>query len=64
MSAWLVSPVFDSYCKFAAEQQRIYEKRLRGESPPWTTNPTLSNILIVLVVTDRTWSSTTSLGIK
>ncbi len=33
--------VFDSYWKFAAERQRIYEKRLRGERPPWTADPIL-----------------------
>jgi hypothetical protein len=33
--------VFDTYWKFAAERQRIYEKRVRGEPPPWTTDPIL-----------------------
>ena len=33
--------VFDSYWKFAAERQRIYEKRLKGESQPWTADPIL-----------------------
>jgi hypothetical protein len=34
--------VFDSYWKFAAERQRIYQKRLRGEPQPWTADPILS----------------------
>jgi alpha-glutamyl/putrescinyl thymine pyrophosphorylase clade 1 len=33
--------VFDSYWRFAAERQRVYEKRLRGESQPWTADPIL-----------------------
>ncbi len=33
--------VFNSYWKFAAERQRIYEKRLRGESQPWTADSIL-----------------------
>jgi hypothetical protein len=35
------TPVFESYCKLAAERYRIYEKRLRGEPPPWTPDPIL-----------------------
>jgi hypothetical protein len=33
--------VFDTYWKFAAERQRMYEKRLREESQPWTADPIL-----------------------
>jgi len=33
--------VFDTYWKFAAERQRIYEKRLKGEAQPWTADPIL-----------------------
>jgi hypothetical protein len=33
--------VFDTYWKFAAERQRMYEKRLRGEGQPWTGDPIL-----------------------
>lgn len=33
--------VFDTYWKFAAERQRMYEKRLRGEPQPWTADPIL-----------------------
>ena len=35
--------VFETYWKFAAERQRIYEKRLRGEPQPWTDDPVLSS---------------------
>jgi len=34
--------VFDTYWKFAAERYRIYEKRLRGQGQPWTTDPILN----------------------
>jgi hypothetical protein len=34
--------VFDTYWKFAAERQRMYEKRLRGECQPWTADPILN----------------------
>jgi hypothetical protein len=30
------SPVFESYWRFAAERQAIYERRLVGSEPPWT----------------------------
>lgn len=30
--------VFESYWRFAAERQRIFEKRLRGEGQPWTAD--------------------------
>ena len=33
--------VFDTYWRFAAERQRIFFKRARGESPPWTNDPIL-----------------------
>jgi hypothetical protein len=36
------SPVFESYWRFAAERHRVYEQRLRGLSPPWTSDPVLS----------------------
>jgi hypothetical protein len=35
--------VFDTYWKFAAERQRIFEKRVRGEPQPWTTDPILQD---------------------
>jgi len=34
--------VFDSYWRFAAERQRVYERRLNGDPQPWTDDPTLS----------------------
>lgn len=35
--------VFDSYWKFAAERQAMYERRLAGETGPWTDDPILRN---------------------
>jgi len=34
--------VFETYWRFAAERQRIFEKRLAGDPQPWTTDPILS----------------------
>ena len=34
--------VFDTYWNFAAERQRIYHRRVRGEPGPWTDDPVLS----------------------
>jgi hypothetical protein len=34
--------VFETYWEFAAERQRIFEKRLAGDPQPWTTDPILS----------------------
>lgn len=36
------TPVFDTYWRFAAERQAMYEARLRGEAGPWTSDPILS----------------------
>jgi hypothetical protein len=36
------TPVFDTYWHFAAERQRIYHRRVRGEPAPWTDDPVLS----------------------
>ncbi len=36
------TPVFDTYWRFAAERQRIYHRRVRGEPGPWTDDPVLS----------------------
>ncbi len=36
------TPVFDAYWYFAAERQRIFHQRVRGERPPWTSDPVLS----------------------
>lgn len=37
------TPVFDTYWKFAAERQIIYEARLGGHAGPWTTDAVLRN---------------------
>jgi len=36
------TPVFDTYWRFAAARQRIYEARLARQAPPWTDDPILS----------------------
>jgi hypothetical protein len=38
----LTTPVFDSYWHFAAERQRIFHRRVRGEPGPWTDDSVLS----------------------
>jgi hypothetical protein len=35
------TPVFDTYWRFAAARQGLYEARLRGQAPPWTSDPIL-----------------------
>lgn len=35
------TPVFDTYWRFAARRQEIYEARLAGRAGPWTTDPVL-----------------------
>lgn len=35
------TPVFDTYWRFAATRQSIYEARLDGTPAPWTANPVL-----------------------
>jgi alpha-glutamyl/putrescinyl thymine pyrophosphorylase clade 1 len=35
--------VFDAYWRFAAARQGIYEARLRGDAPPWTTDSILAS---------------------
>jgi hypothetical protein len=35
------TPVFETYWRFAAERQAMYEARLRGETGPWTSDPIL-----------------------
>lgn len=39
---FLTSPVFDTYWRFASRRQSLYEARLNGGRPPWTTDPVLS----------------------
>jgi hypothetical protein len=36
-----VSPVFDTYWRFAAERQQVYFRRLEGRAMPWTEDPVL-----------------------
>ncbi len=35
------SPVMDTYWQFATERQKIFFARVRGEFPPWTSDPIL-----------------------
>ena len=35
------TPVFDTYWRFAAARQALYEARLRGAAWPWTNDPIL-----------------------
>lgn len=37
-----VTPVYDTYWKFAVERQRVFMQRLAGAQPPWTTDPVIS----------------------
>lgn len=37
-----VTPVYESYWKFAAERQKVFRKRLIGSSGPWTFDPVIS----------------------
>ena len=34
--------VFETYWRLASERHAIFERRLRGEPPPWTEDPILS----------------------
>ena len=36
-----VTPVYESYWRFAAERQEVYLARLAAASPPWTSDPIL-----------------------
>jgi hypothetical protein len=36
------SAVFDTYWRFAVERHNVYLRRVRGESPPWTTDPVIA----------------------
>lgn len=39
---WLeATPVFDTYWRFAASRQEVYEARLAGRPGPWTADPVL-----------------------
>jgi hypothetical protein len=35
------TPVFDTFWRFAAARQSLYEARLRGQAAPWTSDPIL-----------------------
>ncbi|MED5024796.1 nucleotide kinase domain-containing protein [Pseudomonas aeruginosa] len=37
-----VTPVFDSYWRFAAERQKVFFRRLEGAPRPWTDDPVIS----------------------
>ncbi len=37
------TPVFDTYWRFACERQRVFHARVRGEQPPWTSDPIVEN---------------------
>ena len=37
------TPVFDTYWRFAAARQAVYEARLEGKPGPWTDDPVLRN---------------------
>lgn len=37
-----VTPVFDSYWRFAAERQNVFRKRLEGQPGPWTADPVIA----------------------
>jgi hypothetical protein len=41
LDEWKPTEVFETYWRFAAERHSIYLKRLRGEPPPWTSDPDL-----------------------
>ena len=36
------TPVFDTYWRFAAARQQIYEARIASQAPPWTGDPILT----------------------
>jgi hypothetical protein len=36
------TPVFDTYWRFAAARQALYDSRLHGQAPPWTSDPILA----------------------
>lgn len=36
------TPVFDTYWRFAAARQAVYEARQSGQSPPWSDDPILA----------------------
>ena len=37
-----LTEVFDTYWRFAASRQQVYEARLAGQAPPWSSDPILA----------------------
>ena len=37
------TPVFETYWRFAAARQEVYQARLRGDPRPWTTDPIMAS---------------------
>jgi hypothetical protein len=37
------SAVFDTYWRFAAARQQVYQARLQGDPPPWTADPIMAS---------------------
>src|SRR5262245_35739872 len=37
-----LTPVFDTYWRFASARQAVYEARLAGQAQPWTDDPILA----------------------
>lgn len=42
LSPIAVTPVYDSYWRFAFERQKVFFGRLAGAAPPWTDDPVVS----------------------
>ena len=42
LSPLKVTPVYNSYWRFAVERQSVFFRRLAGEPGPWTTDPVIS----------------------
>jgi hypothetical protein len=38
----VVSPVYDTYWRFAAARQELFMQRVAGDAPPWTQDPVLA----------------------
>ncbi len=54
-SSVIISPVFDAYWRFATERQRVFFRRVRGESGPWSSDAVLQRFRFTNAyrVTDR-----------
>lgn len=37
-----VTPVFDTYWRFATERQKVFMRRANGSPPPWTNDPVIA----------------------